>query len=95
MRDTAHAFTASGSPLGSYSLAHLSSSPSALDCTGEYPVFWISGYGQGLLLLGHYRSAHTSSLRLSLHADRHCSSLPSFALWWAFPTSDYYEGSAL
>ena len=26
--------------------------------------------------------------------DQHCSSLPSFALWLAFPTSDYYEGSA-
>src|SRR5712691_9152735 len=60
------------------------------------PVFWIclGCFCQGLLLLGHYCLAHTSSLRLSLHDDQHCSSLPSFAMWLAFPTSDYYEGSA-
>src|SRR5215468_3108310 len=60
------------------------------------PVGWmrVGGFCQGLLLLGHHRLAHTSALRLSLHTDQHCSSLPSFALWLAFPTADYYEGSA-
>jgi hypothetical protein len=26
--------------------------------------------------------------------DLHCLQLPSFAMWRAFPTADYYEGSA-
>jgi hypothetical protein len=43
--------------------------------------------------VGHDAPVFTGDL-LAFHPERCARSLPPFAMWTAFPSSDYYQGSA-